>query len=75
MQQSETKCQMLIKKSKKPNVTTININNNIIEHVSNFKYFGDAINGNANKKTLISQKTKMFKTKCWGLLLYVKRSV
>lgn len=75
MQHSETKCQMVIKKSKKPHVTTITINNNIIEHVSNLKYFGDAINGNANKKTLISRKTKMFKTKCWGLLLYVKMYV
>ena len=66
---------MLTMNSKKTSITTILNKDNPIEHVTEFKYRGDIINSNANNKSLISQRTKKFTKKYWGLLLYVKRYV
>ena len=72
LQLSETKCKMLTINSKKPNITTITINDNPIEHVSEFKYLGDVIHSNANNKSLISQRTKNVHNKMLGIAAICK---
>ena len=65
LQLSKTRYKMLKINSKKPNITTITINDNPIEHKSEFKYLGDVINSNANNKSLISQRTKNVGDSCY----------
>ena len=70
LQLSETKCKMLTINSKKRNITTITINDNPIEHVSEFIYLGDVINSNANNKSL--QRTKNVYNKMLGITAICK---
>ena len=63
---------MLTINSKKTNITTITINNNPIEHISEFKYLGNVINSNANNKSLISQRTKNVYNKMLGIAAICK---
>ena len=72
LQLSETKFKMLTINSKKPNTTTITINDNPIDYVSKFKYLGDVIKSNANKKSFISQGTKNVYNKMLGITAICK---
>ena len=63
---------MLKINSKKTNITTLTLNDNPIEHVSEFKYLGDVINSNANNKSLISQRTKNVYNKILGITAICK---
>ena len=67
MRLSETKYKMLTINSKKTNITTILINDNAIDHATEFKYLVDVINSNANNKSLILQKNKKIYKKILGI--------
>ena len=57
LQLSEIKWKMLTINSKKPNITTVSINDNLM-YIPEFKYLGNIINSNSNNKSLILQRRK-----------------